>query len=66
MVTAAATLALDAAGRTGDETTGGVSRLREAAGTASESLVAAHSRLIGALSRDIADVLRRDVSASTR
>lgn len=53
-------------GRTGDDTTSGVSRLREAAGRDHESLVAAHSRLIGGLSRDIADALRRDVSASTR
>lgn len=53
-------------GGSGDETTSGVSRIRDAAGTDYESLVAAYSRLIGALSRDIADALRRDVSASTR
>jgi uncharacterized lipoprotein YmbA len=52
--------------RTGDESTTGVSRLTEPAGADYESLVAAHSRLITALSRDIADALRRDVSASTR
>jgi uncharacterized lipoprotein YmbA len=53
-------------GRAAEESTTGVSRLSEPAGADYESLVAAHSRLIGALSRDIADALRRDVSASTR
>jgi hypothetical protein len=52
--------------RGGDEMTTGTTRLREAAGADYESLVAAHSRLIAGLSRDIADALRRDVSASTR
>jgi len=53
-------------GRTGDQTVTGITRLSEAAGADYDSLVAAQSRLIGGLSRDIADALRRDVSASTR
>lgn len=53
-------------GRTGEQATTGISRFTEPAGADYETLVAAHSRLIGALSRDIADALRRDVSASMR
>ena len=52
--------------RGGEDSTTGVSRLSEAAGADYESLVAAYSRLVGALSREIADSLGRDVSASTR
>jgi len=53
-------------GRSGEQPTTGVSRFSEPVGADYESLVAAHSRLIGALGRDIADALRRDVSASMR
>jgi uncharacterized lipoprotein YmbA len=45
-------------GRTGDEVRTGTSRLSEPSGPDYESLVAAQSRLLAALSRDIADALR--------
>ena len=45
-------------GRTGTEVRAGTSRLSEPTGKDYESLVAAHSRLLGALSRDIAEALR--------
>jgi len=48
-------------GRAGDEVRGGTSRFTEASGPDYESLVAAHSRLFGSLSRDIAEGLRRSM-----
>jgi len=45
-------------GRAGTEVRAGTSRLSEPTGKDYESLVAAHSRLLGALSRDIAEALR--------
>ena len=53
-------------GRSGEEVTMGVARLTEPSGSDYESLVAAQSRLVGALSRDIAAALRSGVQASTR
>jgi uncharacterized protein len=52
--------------RAGEERGFGVSRLTEAVGEDYESLVAAHSRLVGALSRDIADALRRGITVTAR
>jgi uncharacterized lipoprotein YmbA len=52
--------------RAGEERAFGVSRLTEAAGEDYENLVAAHSRLVGALSRDIADGLRRGITVTAR
>jgi uncharacterized lipoprotein YmbA len=52
--------------RAGEETATGVSRLTESSGSDYESLVAAHSRLVAALSRDIAEALRRGGVVSTR
>ena len=51
-------------GRNGTEVRAGTSRLTEPSGGDYESLVAAHSRLIGALSRDIAEVLRAEALAA--
>jgi len=53
-------------GRSGEEIGQGASRFTEASGADYETLVAAHSRLIGALSRDIADAVRRGVQVTTR
>jgi len=53
-------------GRSGEEVTMGVAHLTEPSGSDYESLVAAQSRLVGALSRDIAAALRSGVQASTR
>jgi len=47
-------------GRAGAEVRAGTSRLSEPSGRDYESLVAAHSRLLGALSRDIAEALRAE------
>jgi uncharacterized protein len=52
--------------RAGEERARGVSRFTEAAGEDYESLVAAHSRLVGALSRDIADARRRGITVTAR
>jgi len=46
--------------RTGAEVRAGNSRVSEASGSSYESLVAAQSRLLGALSRDIAEALRAE------
>ena len=51
-------------GRNGTEVRAGTSRLTEPSGGDYESLVAAHSRLLGALSRDIAEVLRAEALAA--
>lgn len=48
-------------GRAGTEIGAGTSQLTEASGTDYDSLVAAHSRLIGRLSGEIADAVRRAV-----
>jgi len=53
-------------GRSGEEIGQGASRFTEASGADYETLVAAHSRLIGALSRDIADAVRRGVQVTAR
>jgi len=47
-------------GRAGAEVRAGTSQLREPSGRDFESLVAAQSRLLGALSRDIAEALRAE------
>ena len=47
-------------GRGGSEVRAGTSQLREPSGRDYESLVAAQSRLLGALSRDIAEALRTE------
>ena len=51
-------------GRNGTEVRAGTSRLKEPSGGDYESLVAAQSRLVGALSRDIAEVLRAEALAA--
>jgi uncharacterized lipoprotein YmbA len=51
-------------GRNGTEVRAGTSRLTEPSGGDYESLVAAHSRLLGALSREIAEVLRAEALAA--
>src|SRR6267378_2055712 len=52
--------------RSGEEIGQGASRFTEASGADYETLVAAHSRLIAALSRDIADAVRRGVQVTAR
>ncbi len=52
--------------RSGEEVTMGTARLTEPSGPDYESLVAAQSRLVGALSRDIAAALRSGVQARNR
>ena len=51
-------------GRSGTEVRAGTSRLSEPSGKDYESLVAAHSRLLGALSREIAEALRTEARAA--
>jgi uncharacterized lipoprotein YmbA len=51
-------------GRSGTEVRAGTSRFSEPSGKDYESLVAAHSRLLGALSRDIAEALRTEARAA--
>jgi uncharacterized lipoprotein YmbA len=51
-------------GRSGTEVRAGTSRLSESSGKDYESLVAAHSRLLGALSREIAEALRTEARAA--
>jgi uncharacterized lipoprotein YmbA len=53
-------------GRSGEEIAIGASRFTEASGVDYETLVAAHSRLITALSRDIADGVRQGVQVTAR
>ena len=52
--------------RSGEEVTMGTARLTEPSGPDYESLVTAQSRLVGALSRDIAAALRSGVQARNR
>ena len=52
-------------GRNGNEVDSGNSRFSEATGPDYESLVATHSRLLGALSQDIAEGLRRSVKEAS-
>ena len=53
-------------GRTGAEVRAGASQLSEASGKDYESLVAAQSRLLGALSRDIVEALRAEALRAAR
>jgi uncharacterized lipoprotein YmbA len=50
----------------GKEVTMGTSRLTESSGRDYDGLVAAHSRLIGTLSAEIADALRQGVRVTSR
>jgi uncharacterized lipoprotein YmbA len=52
--------------RGGDEVGGGTSRFTEPSGRDYDSLVAAHSRLVGSLSHDIAAALRRSAKVDDR